>query len=97
MYLFDYVIEVRLNAFKFKLITRVFAVINRQTPFVKLRQAGKFPEQKFVKKNMRTFCLYLRNRDGMRDSKNFLFPVLFCLPHKKVPKKVTVDDKFAVL
>lgn len=29
-----------LNAVKFKLITRVFAVINRQTPFVKLRQAG---------------------------------------------------------
>lgn len=40
MYLLDYVIEVSLNAFKFKLITRVFAVINRQTPFVKLRQAG---------------------------------------------------------
>jgi len=29
-----------LNAVKFKLITRVFAVVNRQSPFVKLRQAG---------------------------------------------------------
>jgi transposase len=29
-----------LNAIKFKLITRVYAVINRGTPFVKLRQAG---------------------------------------------------------
>jgi transposase len=29
-----------MNAVKFKLITRVFAVINRGTPFVKMRQAG---------------------------------------------------------
>lgn len=29
-----------LNAIKFKLITRAYAVINRGTPFVKLRQAG---------------------------------------------------------
>jgi len=29
-----------LNAIKFKLITRTYAVINRGTPFVKLRQAG---------------------------------------------------------
>jgi transposase len=29
-----------MNAIKFKLITRVFAVVNRGTPFVKLRQAG---------------------------------------------------------
>ena len=29
-----------MNAIKFKIITRAFAVINRQTPFVKLRQAG---------------------------------------------------------
>lgn len=29
-----------MNAVKFKLITRVFAVVNRGTPYVKLRQAG---------------------------------------------------------
>ena len=29
-----------MNAIKFKLITRVFAVINRGTPFVRIRQAG---------------------------------------------------------
>lgn len=29
-----------MNAIKFKLITRVFAVVNRGTPFVKMRQAG---------------------------------------------------------
>jgi hypothetical protein len=29
-----------MNAVKFKLITRVFAVVNRKTPFVKMRQAG---------------------------------------------------------
>ncbi len=29
-----------MNAIKFKLVTRVFAVVKRQTPFVKLRQAG---------------------------------------------------------
>ena len=29
-----------MNAMKFKLITRVFAVVNRGTPFVKMRQAG---------------------------------------------------------
>ncbi|MFH2029421.1 MAG: IS110 family transposase [Bacteroidota bacterium] len=29
-----------MNAVKFKIITRAFAVINRRTPFVKLRQAG---------------------------------------------------------
>lgn len=29
-----------MNAVKFKIITRAFAVINRKTPFVKLRQAG---------------------------------------------------------
>lgn len=29
-----------MNAVKFKLITRVFAVVNRGTPFVKMRQAG---------------------------------------------------------
>jgi transposase len=29
-----------MNAVKFKLITRVFAVVKRRTPFVKLRQAG---------------------------------------------------------
>jgi transposase len=29
-----------MNAVKFKLITRVFAVVERRTPFVKLRQAG---------------------------------------------------------
>ena len=29
-----------MNAIKFKLIARVFAVINRGTPFVKMRQAG---------------------------------------------------------
>ena len=29
-----------MNAIKFKLITRVFAVVNRGTPFVKIRQAG---------------------------------------------------------
>ena len=29
-----------LNAVKFKLITRVFAVVKRQTPYLKLRQAG---------------------------------------------------------
>jgi transposase len=29
-----------MNAVKFKLITRVFAVINRGTPFIKMRQAG---------------------------------------------------------
>lgn len=29
-----------INAVKFKIIARAFAVINRQTPFVKLRQAG---------------------------------------------------------
>jgi transposase len=29
-----------INAVKFKLLTRVFAVVKRRTPFVKLRQAG---------------------------------------------------------
>ena len=29
-----------MNAIKFKIISRAFAVINRQTPFVKIRQAG---------------------------------------------------------
>jgi hypothetical protein len=29
-----------MNAAKFKLITRVFAFVKGQTPFVKLRQAG---------------------------------------------------------
>jgi len=29
-----------MNAVKFKLITRVFAVVNRGTPFVKMSQAG---------------------------------------------------------
>ena len=29
-----------MNAVKFKLITRVFAVVNRGTPFVKMRRAG---------------------------------------------------------
>ncbi len=29
-----------MNAVKFKLITRVFAVVNRGTPFVRMRQAG---------------------------------------------------------
>ncbi len=29
-----------MNAIKFKIITRAFAVVNRKTPFVKLRQAG---------------------------------------------------------
>jgi hypothetical protein len=29
-----------MNAVKFKLLTRDFAVVKRRTPFVKLRQAG---------------------------------------------------------
>jgi hypothetical protein len=29
-----------INTVKLKLITRVFAVVKRRTPFVKLRQAG---------------------------------------------------------
>jgi len=35
---------------------------------------------------------FSKNKSG-----NFQFYLLFCLPHKKVTKKVTVDDKFAVL